>query len=138
MKGTRNTQFIIATTLALAAGGAGFVGCSDDNADNVVATDYTYEDAYLYDSYYPADVAYAGYYWADAWDYSTFYYYLGYGGTAAPTRNGGHDRNGRHDWNGRHRRKWAVPPPTPTTPAVSGSSAPSRPSPAARRSVRAR
>ena len=70
----RENHFIIATALAFAASGA-VVGCDDDDLgdDDVVATDYAYEDAYLYDSYYPADVAYAGYYWADAWDYSTFY-----------------------------------------------------------------
>jgi len=78
-----NKHFIIASALAFAASGA--VGCEDDDFDDpdVVATDYTYEDAYLYDSYYPADVAYAGYYWADAWDYSTFYYYLGSTAVAA-------------------------------------------------------
>jgi hypothetical protein len=88
MKGTGKTHVIIAGALVLAARGA-VVGCDDDDlGDDVVATDYTYEDAYLYDSYYPADVAYAGYYWADAWDYSTFYGYL-YGGNGGTTGTAG-------------------------------------------------
>ena len=81
------TNFIVGTALAFAASGA-VVGCDDDDlGDDVVATDYTYEDAYLYDSYYPADVAYAGYYWADAWDYSTFYGYLGASPVGAAATN---------------------------------------------------
>ena len=84
MTGTGNKRVIIASALAFAAGGA--VGCDDEDFDDdVVATDYTYEDAYLYDAYYPADVAYAGYYWADAWNYSSFYYYLGSTAVAAAT-----------------------------------------------------
>ena len=87
MNGRGRTHFIIGAALACAASGA-VVGCEDDDlGDDVVATDYTYEDAYLYDSYYPADVAYAGYYWADAWDYSTFYAYLGTSPVGAAATN---------------------------------------------------
>jgi hypothetical protein len=88
MNRTGKTHFVVATALAFAASGA-VVGCEDDDlGDDVVATDYTYEDAYLYDAYYPADVAYAGYYWADAWDYTAFYY-LGYGGNGRTGGTGG-------------------------------------------------
>jgi hypothetical protein len=74
MERKASTHFIVAA--ALAVGAVGAAGCDDDDFDeDVVGTDYAYEDAYLYDGYYPADVAYASYYWADAWDYS-YYYYL--------------------------------------------------------------
>jgi hypothetical protein len=54
------------------------VGCDDDEGV-VTTTDTAYENAYLYDGYYPADVAYASTYWADSWDLGGFYY-LGTGG----------------------------------------------------------
>jgi hypothetical protein len=68
------TQFTTTfTSLALALAVVGVAGCDDDE-DVVATTDYTYDDAYLYDSYYPADIAYGGYAWADSWDYGGFYY----------------------------------------------------------------
>jgi hypothetical protein len=55
--------------------GAAVVACTSDTG--VVTTTYAYDDPYLYTAYYPADVAYASYYWAYPWDYSTFYYFIG-------------------------------------------------------------
>jgi hypothetical protein len=64
--------------LALAAGA---VGCTSDTG--VVTTTYAYDDPYLYTAYYPADVAYASYYWAYPWDYGVFYFIGAY--TPTPT-----------------------------------------------------
>jgi hypothetical protein len=63
--------------VALAAAGCG-------TESSATSADYTYEDAYLYDYYYPADVAYTSYYGAYAWDYPTLVDAgLGYSGSAA-------------------------------------------------------
>jgi hypothetical protein len=65
-------KFAIAgTALALTAGS--IASCEDDNGA-VVATNYAYDDAYLYSGYYPADVAYASSYWAYPYAYGGFYY----------------------------------------------------------------
>jgi hypothetical protein len=37
---------------------------------------YPYDEAYVYTTYYPTDVMYSSYYWADDWNYSTVYYYF--------------------------------------------------------------
>lgn len=70
---------------ALAATFAAVIGAAGCGTETTATTaDYAYEDAYLYDYYYPADVAYAGAYGADAWDYATFVdAALGYSGTSA-------------------------------------------------------
>jgi hypothetical protein len=60
-----------ALALVCAAGGA----CSDD--ETVSGVDYYYEDPYLYDYYYTADLAYTGYYWSDPWDYGVYVYQNG-------------------------------------------------------------
>ena len=65
-------RIIIGAGLALGVGGAVAVGCG--SSGTVVTTTYAYDDPYLYTAYYPADVAYASYYWAYPWDYTTFYY----------------------------------------------------------------
>jgi hypothetical protein len=70
--------------LALAAGVAG--SCSDNTAVPAGTTAYVYDDPYLYTAYYPYDVAYSGYYWADSWNYATFYAVTyGPGGGGTPT-----------------------------------------------------
>src|SRR5262249_52957056 len=65
---------LIAAVGAAALTTAGTVGCT--SSGTVYTTGYVYDDAYLYTSYYPADVAYASYYYAYPWNYNTFYYYL--------------------------------------------------------------
>jgi hypothetical protein len=50
---------------------AGMAGCTDGTTATVA---YAYDYPYVYASYYPVDTAYAGYYWADSWNYYTFYY----------------------------------------------------------------
>src|SRR5450631_4461484 len=52
---------------ALVAGGW---GCGSSTTGTVA---YTYEDPYLYSYYYPADLAYTGYYGADSWNYAVYY-----------------------------------------------------------------
>jgi hypothetical protein len=69
--------------LVLAAGAA--VGCTSDTG--VVTTTYAYDDPYLYTAYYPADVAYASYYWAYPWDYGVFYF-IGAYAPPTPTTSG--------------------------------------------------
>jgi len=82
----RNTLRHVIAGAAVALATAGTVGCTDTGT--VSTTGYVYDDAYLYTTYYPADVAYASYAYAYPWDYSTFYYYLNaYGPT--PTGNTG-------------------------------------------------
>jgi hypothetical protein len=71
----RNTLRHVIAGAAVALATAGTVGCTDTSG-TVSTTGYVYDDAYLYTTYYPADVAYASYYYAYPWDYSTFYYYL--------------------------------------------------------------
>jgi hypothetical protein len=61
-------------------------GCDTATTTTVTpaAVDYTYEDPWLYDYYYPADLSYAGAYGANAWNYSTMVdATLGYSGSAA-------------------------------------------------------
>ena len=55
--------------LTLLAVGAG--SCTDGTSTTVA---YAYDDPYLYSTYYPVDTAYAGYNWADNWNYYAFYY----------------------------------------------------------------
>jgi hypothetical protein len=75
---------IAAAAFAIAAGAA--VGCTDDNGTVATTSTAAYDDAYLYDGYYPADVAYASSYWAYGWDYGGFYYLTD--DTAAATAGG--------------------------------------------------
>jgi hypothetical protein len=77
---------IAAAALALAAAGA--TGCTNDNNGVVTTSSVAYDDAYLYDGYYPADVAYASSYWAYPWDLGGFYY-LGGGDAATAAGAGG-------------------------------------------------
>ena len=55
--------------LALLLVGAG--SCTDGTTTTVA---YAYDNPYVYTTYYPVDTAYAGYYWADSWNYYSFYY----------------------------------------------------------------
>jgi hypothetical protein len=64
--GLRTTTVLATLTLITAAIG----GCEDNNG-TTATTDYTYEDGYNYQYYYPADLAYTGMYAADSWDYAT-------------------------------------------------------------------
>jgi hypothetical protein len=70
------------------------VGCGNEAA----TVDTAYEDPYLYDYYYPADMAYTGWYAADSWDYSAYLLdtsaiiygpTTGTGGTTGGTTSGG-------------------------------------------------
>src|SRR6476620_5994322 len=70
----KTTMYLAMVTAAVGFAVGGGAGCEDNNNGVVTTADYTYDDAYLYDAYYPADVAYAGYYWANPWDYTAFYY----------------------------------------------------------------
>jgi hypothetical protein len=69
----RTTPICIAlgVTGALAFVAVGGVSCSENGTSGV---DFTYEDPYLYDYYYPADIAYSSMYWANAWNYSDLYF----------------------------------------------------------------
>ncbi len=51
---------------------AGTFSCTDGYSTTTVA--YTTDYPYTYTTYYPVDTAYAGYYWADSWNYYSFYY----------------------------------------------------------------
>src|SRR5262245_31415664 len=84
----RHTLRHVIAAAAMALGAAGTVGCTDDTGTVVTSGGYVYDDAYLYSTYYPADVAYASYYYAYPWDYNTFYYYLNAYGPG-PTGNTG-------------------------------------------------
>src|SRR5579871_5592440 len=42
--------------------------------DGTTTVAYAYDDPYVYTTYYPVDTSYAGYYWADSWNYYAFYY----------------------------------------------------------------
>ncbi len=55
--------------LTLLAVGTG--SCTDGTTTTVA---YAYDNPYLYTTYYPVDTAYAGYSWADSWNYYAFYY----------------------------------------------------------------
>jgi len=59
---------LLVMVVALGAG-----SCSD-NATVATTVSYAYDDPYLYTTYYPVDTSYAGYYWADSWNYYAFYY----------------------------------------------------------------
>jgi hypothetical protein len=65
----RRTQVALGA-LTLLAVGAG--SCTDGTTTTTVA--YAYDDPYVYTTYYPVDTAYSGYYWADSWNYYSFYY----------------------------------------------------------------
>jgi len=78
MKGTTHHR-ILTTAAAMALATAGTLGCTSTGT-TVAGTSYVYDDGYLYTTYYPVDVAYASYYWAYPWDYTTLYY-LSYGGS---------------------------------------------------------
>src|SRR5262245_18802779 len=96
----RTTPICIAlgVTGALAFVAAGGVGCNDNGTSGV---DFTYEDPYLYDYYYPADVGYSTYYWADTLDYGDLYFQVmtadggttGVGGSGGATGAGGSGGN---------------------------------------------
>jgi hypothetical protein len=62
------TSAIGALMLIVAATGS----CADDAT--TASVDYSYETPYLYSTYYPVDTDYAGYYWADSWNYYAFYF----------------------------------------------------------------
>jgi hypothetical protein len=64
----RRTQAALGA-LTLLAVGAG--SCTDGTTTTVA---YAYDNPYVYTTYYPVDTAYAGYYWADSWNYYSFYY----------------------------------------------------------------
>src|SRR5262252_1909460 len=68
------TNRLILAGVAAALATLGNVNCT---STGTVTTGYVYDDGYVYTSYYPADVAYASYYWAYPWNYTTFYYYIG-------------------------------------------------------------
>lgn len=63
----------ILASVGLVLAGAGAFGCTS-NGTVATTTTYAYDDPYLYTAYYPADVAYASYYWAYPWDYTVFYF----------------------------------------------------------------
>jgi hypothetical protein len=65
--GRRTRAAMGALTLLLVGAGS----CTDGTTTTVA---YAYDNPYVYTTYYPADTAYAGYYWADSWNYSSFYY----------------------------------------------------------------
>jgi hypothetical protein len=65
--GSRTLAAIGALTLTVAVTGS----CADDGTATVA---YAYDSPYLYTTYYPVDTAYSGYYWADSWNYYSFYY----------------------------------------------------------------
>jgi hypothetical protein len=65
---------IFAAAVACATVGTTVASCTSTGTATVA---YAYDDPYLYSAYYPADVAYASYYYAYPWNYTTFYYYLG-------------------------------------------------------------
>ncbi len=50
---------------------AGTFSCTDGTTTTVA---YTTDYPYTYTTYYPVDTAYAGYYWADNWNYYSFYF----------------------------------------------------------------
>jgi hypothetical protein len=74
---------VAAAALAIA------VGCTDEGTVTTTST-AAYDDAYLYDGYYPADVAYASSYWAYGWDYGGFYYLTNDATAAAAAGGTGH------------------------------------------------
>jgi hypothetical protein len=91
----RGTMVMVGALTLIAAGTS---SCTD-NTTTVPA--YAYDDYYLYSAYYPADVAYAGYYWADSWYYPGFYYAAAYGGgSSGGTANGGGNSSGVTGGNG--------------------------------------
>ncbi len=79
MTNTKRARLAPAAMLwgVLAAGG---LGC--DGGTTTVS--YAYEDPYLYSYYYPADLAYTGYYATDSWDYAAYYASPGLGGAVGP------------------------------------------------------
>jgi hypothetical protein len=83
---------MITAAVALAAGAVGAFGCT--SSGTVATTSYAYDDAWVYTSYYPADVAYASYYYAYPWNYTTFYYYLGAYGPGTTGAAGTNGTNG--------------------------------------------
>jgi hypothetical protein len=52
---------------------AGTFSCTDGYTTTSTVA-YTTDYPYTYTTYYPVDTAYAGYYWADSWNYYSFYY----------------------------------------------------------------
>jgi hypothetical protein len=66
-------QSCLRTWAAAAVTAACVAGCGGTTSTGYVV-DYGYEEAYLYDAYYPVDMSYAGYYYATPWDYSYYYY----------------------------------------------------------------
>src|SRR5215471_15439640 len=88
MNHSTHQRILGAVAIAIALATVGTVGCTSTGT-TTTTTAYTYDDGYIYTSYYPADVAYASYYWAYPWDYTTLYY-LGsnaYGGGSNNTNN---------------------------------------------------
>jgi len=63
--------------------GLGLAFVAAAGCDGTTTATYAYDDPYLYASYYPTDLTYSGYYWADDWNTSTFYYYY-VGGAVIP------------------------------------------------------
>jgi collagen type VII alpha len=66
----RRTWVAMGALTLLGMVGAG--SCSDNGT--VATVSFAYDDPYVYTTYYPVDTSYAGYYWADSWNYYTFYY----------------------------------------------------------------
>jgi hypothetical protein len=62
-------------------GGAGTAGCAGSTTTTYVDP---YDQAYVVTGYYPADLTYSTYYWADDWNYSTLYYYAIRAGSPLP------------------------------------------------------
>ena len=65
--GRRTRAAMGALTLLVVGAGS----CTDGTTTTVA---YAYDNPYVYTTYYPVDTAYAGYYWADSWNYYSFYY----------------------------------------------------------------
>jgi hypothetical protein len=80
LAGRRAARAFAAMSAVVAASALVAGGCT--GSSGTVA--YAYEDPYVYSTYYPADVAYSSYYYADTWDYNTWYYYY-----VAPSPVGG-------------------------------------------------
>jgi hypothetical protein len=66
----RRTQAAMGALTLLVVG----AGSCSDNGTTVATVSYAYDNPYVYSTYYPVDTAYAGYYWADSWNYYAFYY----------------------------------------------------------------
>jgi len=73
-----NRTFYVALAISGAFGVAIAGGCTSTTTTTPTTVDLAYEDAYLYDAYYPADLAYSSFYWTSAWGYPTLYFDITY------------------------------------------------------------